>query len=444
MKMNNFTVWFIIGVVIVGLLAIYVYEHFRYSPYSLLVDLGVIKEYVGDRHIDLADSQLRNDFRNLTAAFDKRMSAYNFALKIAPILSTLKDGVTRIEFPLKKKDGRLPLKFKYIDDEIIVVKSDCDVPVGAKVLTINGYPIEQIIDKYAELFPTLDEYKQRYSFVDKLLYTYPVIIDANSIQLTYLAPDSYAQRLSYVKAVEESIRYPMPISVFSRGRDTFVKVNTFSITDKREMQAVTEMLDEVAKTTSEGSRTFFDLRYADDGDDTMVTTILSHLIDEPKNLYPVLYRRYRDTTVVAEQMPIQPSEDKLKGDVYFLVDQSCFYPSQRTILFFLAENQIGIVLGRIDFSNPVVYTSEFWRILPNTRAYVVMPTEKAKISPEKWDSFLTENSSTSLLSDAVWVKLTKEALCSREKYEEYIEKFVREFDEEFHENNVAQQPIPTL
>lgn len=68
MKMNNFTVWFIIGVVIVGLLAIYVYEHFRYSPYSLLVDLGVIKEYVGDRHIDLADSQLRNDFRNLTSS----------------------------------------------------------------------------------------------------------------------------------------------------------------------------------------------------------------------------------------------------------------------------------------------------------------------------------------------------------------------------------------
>ncbi|MGB4752380.1 MAG: hypothetical protein WBH60_07085, partial [Fervidobacterium sp.] len=250
MKMNNFTVWFIIGVVVVGLLAMYVYEHFRYSPYSLLVDLGVIKEYVSDRHVDLADITLRRKFQEQTTTFNKRLSTYDFALRIAPILSTLKDGVTRIEFPLKRNDGRFPLKFKYIDDEVIVVESECEVPVGARILTINGYPIDQIIEKYGNLFPTLDEYKQKYSFVDKLLYTYPVIIDANSVQLTYMMPDSYAQRVSYVKTTQKDIKYADPISVFSKGDDTFIKINTFSVEDKKQMKSVSEQLDEVARASS--------------------------------------------------------------------------------------------------------------------------------------------------------------------------------------------------
>ena len=432
--MNNFTVWFIIAVVVIGLLAMYVYEHFRYSPYSLLVDLGVIKEYVGDRHIDLADITLRRQFQEQTATFDKRLSTYDFALRIAPILSTLKDGVTRIEFPLKKNDGRFPLKFKYIDDEVIVVESECEVPVGAKILTINGYPIDQIIEKYGNLFPTLDEYKQKYSFVDKLLYTYPVIIDANSVQLTYMMPDSYAQRVSYVKTTQKDIKYTNPIFVFSKGGDTFIKINTFSIEDKKQMQSVTEQIDEIAKTSSEGSRTFFDLRYADDGDDAMVTTILSHLIDEPKNLYPSMYRRYKDGIVLAEQMPISPSDIRLKGDVYFLVDQSCFYTPQRTILFFIAENQIGQCIGSIPETSPTLYVDEFWRILPNTRVYVAMPTEKVKIDSQKWGGFLTlseNNSSISLES----FKFTKEMLYSQDTYERYLEQIPQLLNTEVSTNS---------
>jgi len=429
MKMNNFTVWFIIAVVVVGLLAMYVYEHFRYSPYSLLVDLGVIKEYVGDRHIDLADITLRRQFQDQTAAFDKRLSTYDFALSIAPMLSTLKDGVTRIEFPLKKKDGRLPLKFKYIDNEVIVVESECEVPVGAKILTINGYPIDQIIEKYGKLFPTLDEYKQEYSFVDKLLYTYPVIIDANSVQLTYMMPDSYAQRVSYVKTTQKDIKYTNPILVFSKGADTFVKINTFSVEDKKQMKSVSEQLDEVARASSEGSRTFFDLRYADDGDDTVSTMILSYLIDEPKNLYPSMYRRYKDSIVLAEQIPISPSENRLKGDVYFLVDQSCFYTPQRTILFFIAENQIGQCIGNLPATSSTLYIDEFWRILPNTRIYVVMPTEKAEIDTQKWNDFLASAENDNSM-DVETFKLTKEMLYSHEAYEKYVEQISKVLNEE--------------
>lgn len=424
MKMNNFTVWFIIGVIVVGLLAMYVYEHFRYSPYSLLVDLGVIKEYVSDRHVDLADITLRRQFQEQTATFDKRLSTYDFALRIAPILSTLKDGVTRIEFPLKKNDGRFPLKFKYIDDEVIVVESECEVPVGAKILTINGYPIDQIIEKYCNLFPTLDEYKQKYSFVDKLLYTYPVIIDANSVQLTYMVPESYAQRVSYIKATEKDIKYTSPISVFSKGGDTFIKINTFSIEDKKQMQSVTEQIDEIAKTSSEGSRTFFDLRYADDGDDAMVTTILSHLIDEPKNLYPSMYRRYKDSIVLAEQISITPSDNRLKGDVYFLVDQSCFYTPQRTILFFIAENQIGSCMGSIPEKSSILYVNEFWRVLPNTRVYISMPTEKVKIDSQKWGDFLTSNENINSINLESF-KLTKEMLYSQDTYDRYVEQIAQ-------------------
>jgi len=249
-----------------------------------------------------------------------------------------------------------------------------------------------------------------------------------------MMPDSYAQRVSYVKTTQKDIKYTNPILVFSKGADTFVKINTFSVEDKKQMQSVTEQLDEVARTSSEGSRTFFDLRYADDGDDTVVTTILSYLIDEPKNLYPSMYRRYKDSIVLAEQIPISPSENRLKGDVCFLVDQSCFYTPQRTILFFIAENQIGRCIGNIDATSPTLYIDEFWRILPNTRVYVVMPTEKAEIDAQKWDDFLVSIEGNNSV-DVEAFKLTKEMLYSHEAYEKYVGQIPQLFNTEVSTNS---------
>jgi len=382
MKGINFTVIFIIAVFVIGGFAIYAYEHFRYSPYALQVDLGVVKEWLRDRHVDLVDAKLIFELNNTVLSIDKRQTPYDFALTIYPVLSLFKDNTTRLEVPLKSTDKVLPLRFKYVNGKVVVSMSKCEIPVGSTILSINGYPIEDILEKYKKLYPTCEDFQQIYSFVDKLLPYYPKIIDASTLQIKYQLPNSLAQRTSYIKTISfkdfQKDMHLKPVELYDLGQYTVVKINTFEISKKEDMKVVEEVFQELSN--KHGS-IIFDLRYASDGDTTIPSAIISKLIDKPTYLYPKLITRYRYRQVEKKQISIEPDIARISKNIYFLVDTSCFYTPHKILLSFVATNKIGKVLttesetGSL-FSDLSFYTDEFWKILPNTRAYIVMPLSK--------------------------------------------------------------------
>ena len=382
MKGISTTIIFVIAIFIIGAIAIYVYEHFRYSPFALQVDEEVVKEYLLDRHVEMIDLILKDKIKNSNIQINKRLSAYEFALEIAPMLSVLQDGVTRIEIPLKATDKTLPMKCKYINGKVVVSMSYCEIPVGSVILSINGYPIEDIIKRYKNLFPTLNDFQQEYSFVDKILPYYPKIIDAQTLQVKYQLPNTLAQRTSYIKGIPykefQQNMHVKPIELYNISKYTVVRIKSFNVSNKSDMTELTAAFDELIKSSK---AVIFDLRYANDGDITLPSMIISKLITRPTTLYPKLISRYKFKQIIREQIPVEPEPEKLTSDVYFLVDKTCFYNPHKTLLAFLATNRIGklIILDNSNFSDLSFYTEEFFKILPNTRTYIVMPLSKVVV-----------------------------------------------------------------
>lgn len=443
MKVPNFTAWFIIAVFIIGTISIFIYEHFRYSPFALTVDFEVFKEYIFDRHVDCYNVDFRNKFRSKLITFSNRLSPYEFSISVAFILSVFQDGVTRIEFPIKKTDKVLPVEFKYISNEVVVSKvfsnlslnlssnlkqagqqsKDKDatnvqhsLETGAKILAINGIPIEQILEKYSMLNPNLSNYEAKYSFVDKLLPYFLKIIGANSVRIDYQPLNSSTIASAYLKGVEkfetlqlQEVDKPL-FYVFNFKDIVVIKVNSFKISNKEDMAYVSEELEKIAYNATEDTKIIFDLRYAKDGDETLPILILSYLISEPRILYPKLYIRHKDKLILKEQLPIIPADKKIKGQVYFIVDSTCFYKPHKVLIGFLSENSIATIVSTDrEFQVPTVfYLDEFWRILPNTRGYIVLPTSKVVLS--KIPEVIVEEN----------LAISVEELISIEKYKNYL------------------------
>ena len=63
-------------------------------------------------------------------------------------------------------------------------------------------------------------------------------------------------------------------------------------------------------------------------------------------------------------------------------------------------------------------------MLPNTRVYISMPTEKVKIDSQKWGDFLTSNENTTS-ANLESFKLTKEMLYSQDTYDRYVEQIAQ-------------------
>ncbi|ODN30602.1 hypothetical protein [Fervidobacterium thailandense] len=376
--MRNFTFWFIIFVFVTGAIAIVVYENYRFSPKALGIDLNVAKEYLKLKHVDLHDALLKKMLDKAQLKFHKRLSKFDFALEMASFLKLLNDGVTRIEVPIRKTDGKLPFRCKLVGDKVVVVYSECEIPEDSKILSINGYPVEDVIEKYRWFFPNLGEFESRYAFVDKLFHVFPTIIGARAVQVVYQPPNSNIQRLSYIKVTTKMVQVPHPVELVE-GTETIVKVKRFEISSKEEFKEVDNLFQSIAQSSTEDSSIVFDLRYAEDGDESLVTRIISHLIDHPVNLYPTLLARYDNQLVSMKQIPIEPAE-KIKGKVTFIFDSTCFYTPHKVLAAFLMTQKVAQIVGEVPLKENYFYTGEFWKVLPSTKVFVIFPTQKVVVS----------------------------------------------------------------
>lgn len=377
-KFGNFTLWFIISVFLFGGVMVYVYENFKYSRFSMSVDINVAKRYILARHVDLHDDSLRREIDSAGVTFDKRLSRYDFALAASKVLVPLSDGISRIEVVPRKKDPWLPMRFKLKDRKVIVTESLCEIPVGSEVLSLNGVPVEEIVEKYKGFFATLPDRQASYAFVDKMLHRYPALVGARTVRVVYVPPSATAQRATYVKPVNEEIQVNPIIEVSTDGAKTRLKINRFAIIERNDLELLDAIFKKIASDSTEASVTEIDLRGACDGDEAVVVKLISHLIEKPTELFPKLVGRHGDRSIVVQQIPVEPS-DKIKGTVRFLFDDTCFYTPHKILAAFLLTNDVAEVAGDVSHVARNLYLGEFWKILPNTRTFLVVPQQKVEI-----------------------------------------------------------------
>jgi len=126
-----------------------------------------------------------------------------------------------------------------------------------------------------------------------------------------------------------------------------------------------------------------------------------------------------DHLVKKDQIPIQPDENQLPGKVYFLVDKTCLYTPHKVLLSFFAKsgeknNNVTIISSDNEYNFPnVFYVDEIVKILPNTKAHLIIPTGKV-LANDIPDIQINED-----------LKLTCEELINLDSYRIYSEKIAK-------------------
>lgn len=133
--------------------------------------------YISKRELDYK-------FDSLKSTITEPMTSQKFYYKVAPVVSSIREGHTRVaqlnkDFTSREKDslrvtdfGYTPfakLKFEIFDNRLYVVKNSSwnkDIKPGTEVVSVNGVEMQQLLGKYRQTI-TADGYVT--TFQDKLL-----------------------------------------------------------------------------------------------------------------------------------------------------------------------------------------------------------------------------------------------------------------------------------
>lgn len=158
----------------------------KHSPEELKKDLYVLKEALTEAHPGLywyiAKVQLDSVFTAVSSEINKPLTSLEFYRLVAPAVSKIRDGHTRLIFPgLKKSEkqkqedkekGKAPLnqfKFKIIDNRLFVAgntSADTTIKKGVEITGIDGKPVTEVLANLESLFSSdgfNETFKSRYT-----------------------------------------------------------------------------------------------------------------------------------------------------------------------------------------------------------------------------------------------------------------------------------------
>lgn len=142
------------------------------SPDELRADVDYTYGKITRLHPDLywyiSEPDFRHKFDSLKATLTEPLDSYAFYERLAPLVASVRQGHMILRPPVPQLDkkqtkalmakGKGPFSqfdFGLIGDTMYVLKNrsyDNSIPAGAKVLSINGQPLSQMLGEYGLLF----------------------------------------------------------------------------------------------------------------------------------------------------------------------------------------------------------------------------------------------------------------------------------------------------
>lgn len=158
------------------------------NPKDLQEDVDYLYRKLQTYHPQLywyiSKKDLDYKFDSLKSSITEPMTSREFFYKVAPVVSSIKQGHTRMfqltkDFKFKEKDslklkefGYTPfakMKFGIFDNKLYILKNDSwnkDIKTGTEVVSVNGIKAQQLLDKYRQTI-TADGYVS--TFKDRML-----------------------------------------------------------------------------------------------------------------------------------------------------------------------------------------------------------------------------------------------------------------------------------
>ena len=297
----------------------------------------------------------------------ENMSELEFYRILSPIMAELNCGHSNItlskeyETHIRQSGKVIPLEIKVVDEKLYIIKdmSGMGILPGSEVLTINGRTSEDIISTLLENLTSDGSILSRKYAVMNLQFNdlfYTLIDDSDRFIIIYKEPGGLlvyknalvAMPVTNIRDHKQdliSLNIYIDMNTWAKqpskeiNKDYAVlNVNSFMSNEKMFKENVEDFFTELAEKKIQNL--ILDFRGNWGGGPKSSVLIYSYLLKQPERYFtddaPIFFYNYKK--------PIEPAENRFKGNVYILVNGTCFSTTGH-LLSLLKHHKMGTIIG---------------------------------------------------------------------------------------------------
>jgi hypothetical protein len=387
---------------------------FDFSREEVLADLEMLYESLEETHYDLYAYTTEQAFDSAYAEVKTSINKDSLSLLEATstyqrLISVINNGHTEIPFPGESYSkyayagGTLfPLEIAFEYDKPLVRKNwsnNEDIEIGSEVLSINGMPMEEILNK---IYPQISAERRYFKHAKIELYSFPrlywqvfgqqdnfdVEIQSDGSVQTYSLNainliDDYEMKRSEVVDPIMELKFI--------ENSAYLNPGGFGGEEEKYQQFIDSSFVEIKQKSVKNL--IIDLRNNPGGNDSFSDYLVSYIADRPFKWHSSFtlktsqflkdhVRQHNDTTDVYWQEVLnhengeiyeyefnfyqpQPKEKRFDGNIYVLINRQSHSQSAVTAAQ-IQDYGFGTIVGEETGEYPTLYASQFQFTLPNT------------------------------------------------------------------------------
>ena len=361
----------------------------KFTKAELDTDISFMREKILNAHInpftEITKEEFEANIQQIRNTLKDGMTQKEFYFLVKPVIVKLNDehsalGDFCIPDSIKKSTKIFPLRFRYMDNKVILTESisDENLVIGDELLSINNIPVAEIVNNCSQsVFGIADERKT--IFVENL---------GNYIsRFCYFIPDNYQMKfksgkeavikrlgIEEVKKKMESIKKPATsnavIAYEKINESGYLTVNSFGMGGNYTMERWRQMIDSIFTIIQKDSirHLVIDVSNNGGGNSAIGNIFIDHFSDKSYRQYGGSWKRsdeYADfmKSIKMEYAPYQntqngellalgggltkPSKTKNRftGKTYVLVGGNTFSSAMMFAVMVL-DNKLATVAGQ--------------------------------------------------------------------------------------------------
>jgi len=386
----------------------------KYTKKQVLSDLKFLYESLEEAHYNLyaytPKNELDSIYRELSSSFSTDsltlLEATNLFQKL---ISAANNSHTEIAFPgqsyfeYAQSGGTLfPLEVALENDKALIRKNwseNKEIEIGTELLSINGIPIGEILDKIS---PQLSAERTYFKNAKIEFYSLPrlywqIFGEQDSFEVEIKADGKIRTfHLNAISLIEdyESKRNEVlnaTMNLKFLGETAYLNPGNFGGNEQEYRKFIDSSFAQIRE--KKASNLIIDLRNNGGGDDSFSDYMVSYFADKPfkwcssfslktSSLFKDFVRKSKDTTSAYSQSVLthkdgevypydfepfqpQPEQKRFAGKVYVLVNRQSYSQSTVTAAQ-IQDYQFGTIVGEETGEYPSLYASIYQYALPET------------------------------------------------------------------------------
>ncbi len=234
----------------------------------------------------------------------------DFLISLRKMTASLDDGHIRVRHPSEGNLKALPIIFDYIENQIVIVATNCDLlQEGDILLELDGKPAGELLINYEEIMSGSPQWKKQKALRE------------------FIKDDS--TKISNVKirrgeeVLEVSVARTLPLPQYDRPENVCeIKDNIYYVNlCKANIEEILNRIQEI----SIAKGVVFDLRGYPNSNHTIISYMIDSPVQSPKWLKPeIIYPDHENIAGydTSGRWRIEPMQPQIQGRIVFITDEN--------------------------------------------------------------------------------------------------------------------------